>query len=175
MLMLRIIPLIIAAVISGADETQEAPITVKTVTPENAATARAWTEDEDEAARFIAKTLYGECRGCTQTEQAAVAWCILNRVDSEERYFPDDIVSVITQKYQFAGYREKNPVTAELLGMAYDVMFRWLAEKDGETNCGRVLPAEYCYFVGDGKHNYFTAVWRGRDYWDWTLETPYEN
>ena len=66
-------------------------------------------------------------------------------------------------------------MTDELLGLAYDVLFRWIAEKDGEENCGRVLPAEYCYFIGDGKHNYFTAVWRGCDYWDWTLETPYEN
>ena len=55
------------------------------------------TEEVRAAAIYIAKTLHGECKDCTKTEQAAVAWCILNRVDSEPPYRPDDIVSVVTQ------------------------------------------------------------------------------
>ena len=35
-----------------------------------------------EDADLIAKTVWGEARGCSVTQQAAVAWCILNRVDS---------------------------------------------------------------------------------------------
>ncbi len=33
---------------------------------------------------MIAKTIWGEARGTSMTEKAAVAWCILNRVDSGE-------------------------------------------------------------------------------------------
>lgn len=43
-------------------------------------------------------------------EMAAVAWCILNRVDSTETFFPDTIVEVVTQDSQFHGYSESNPV-----------------------------------------------------------------
>lgn len=135
--------------------------------------AIVWTDIDETYAVFIAKTLYGECRACTDTEIAAVAWCILNRVDSEERYFPDDVVAVITQPYQFLGYREGNPVREDLLNMARDVLQRWYAEKRGEENVGRVLPKTYCFFTGDGKHNYFTEVWKGTDVWDWSADSPY--
>jgi len=30
----------------------------------------------------LAKTAYGEARGCSTTQQAAVMWCVLNRVDN---------------------------------------------------------------------------------------------
>jgi hypothetical protein len=131
-----------------------------------------WSEEDHIAAIYIAKTLYGECRACPPTEQAAVVWCVLNRVDSQERYFPNDIVSVITQQYQFAGYSDTNPVRDDLLAMAYDVLARWYAEKRGEES-GRVLPASYCFFYGDGKHNHFTEEWRGTAVWDWSLDSPY--
>lgn len=129
--------------------------------------------EDERAAEYIAKTLYGECRACSPTEKSAVVWCILNRVDSEERYFPDDIISVVTQPYQFLGYGAENPVTDELLAMATDVMLRWRAEKAGEKDVGRTLPREYCFFWGDMKHNHFTAEWKGTETWDWSLPSPY--
>lgn len=132
-----------------------------------------WTDIDETCAVYIAKTLYGECRACAKEEIAAVAWCILNRVDSEERYFPDDVIAVITQPYQFLGYREDNPVNADLLDIARDVLCRWYAEKNGVEDVGRVLPKEYCFFTGDGMHNYFTTTWKGSDVWDWTLQSPY--
>ena len=37
---------------------------------------------------YLAKTLYGEARGIeSKMEKAAVCWCILNRVDSDEYDF----------------------------------------------------------------------------------------
>lgn len=121
---------------------------------------------------YLAKTMWGEARGCSTTEQAAVAWCILNRVDANG--FPDDIIKVITQKYQFHGYRDSFPVTDELYELAIDILGRWELEKAGYDNVGRILPKNYYYFHGDGKHNYFRTEYRGKEYWDWSLESPYE-
>ena len=123
---------------------------------------------------YIAKTVYGEARGCSKTEQAAVIWSILNRVDSELPYMPDDIIGVVTQAHQYVGYNSKHPVTDEFVDLAKDVLSRWVAEKNGETNVGRVLPKNYLWFYGDGKHNHFTDEWRNGNKWDWNLESPYE-
>ena len=110
-------------------------------------------------------------------EQAAVVWCVLNRVDSEERYFPDTIREVVLQKNQFTGYKEKHPATAEFKALAEDVLHRWHDENDGigTNDVGRVLPTEYVYFHGDGKVNWFRKqLKRDGNYWDWSLENPYE-
>ena len=123
---------------------------------------------------MLAKTVYGEARGCSVTEQAAVIWCILNRVDSENPYFPDTISGCITQPNQFFGYREDFPVTDEILQLVRDVLARWELEKLGVGDAGRVLPKEYLYFTGDGRHNHFTVEWGSENKWDWRLPSPYE-
>lgn len=105
-------------------------------------------------AEYIAKTVWGEARGCSVDEQEQVIWCILNRVDSDYRYFPDDVISVVTQPHQFHGYVPSNPVWPELYELSLDVLSRWEAEKRGEES-NRNLPLEYLYFSGDGKHNTF--------------------
>lgn len=133
-----------------------------------------WTPDPLEA-EAIAKVLYRECRGVeSDAEKAAVAWCILNRVDSGERYFPDTVIEVVTQKNQFA-YYEDTPVWSNLYFLAEDVLTRWHNEKRGDKDVGRTLPKEYLYFTGDGKHNNFTVEWLGKEYWDWSLPDPYES
>lgn len=60
------------------------------------------------------------------------------------------------------------------LDLAADVIERWLQEKNGAADAGRVLPAEYLFFSGDGTHNYFRTEWRGGTVWDWSLPSPYE-
>lgn len=131
-------------------------------------------EYHDLAAEYIAKTLYGECRNCTKTEQAAVAWTILNRVDSEDPYFPDDIIGVVTQFEQYHGYSESNPVLPELLALTQDVLLRWELEKMGVGDVGRVLPVDWLWFYGDGIHNYFQNEYEGAALWDWSMPSPYE-
>lgn len=124
--------------------------------------------------KYIAKTVYGEARGCSKTEQAAVVWTILNRVDSDLKYIPNDIISVVTQNEQYHGYNPKHPVTDEIVYLVEDVLGRWVMEKNGEENVGRVLPKDYLWFYGDGKQNHFTDKWRNGNKWDWSLESPYE-
>ena len=121
---------------------------------------------------MLARLTWGEARGCTTTEQAAVMWCVLNRVDSEDPLFPDTIQEVITQKNQFHGYNINNPIWPELEDLARDVLMRWLTNEEG-----RVLPPEYCWFSGDGSHNYFRDAYglKKANIWDWSLESPYED
>lgn len=125
---------------------------------------------------MLAKTIWGEARGVeSTTEKAAVAWCILNRVDGKEYACGGDIEYVVTFPGQFVGYAEDNPVTTECKEIAADVLTRWAAEKAGVEDVGRVLPKTYIFMRGDGKRNYFTDEWKGDDNWDWSLPSPYEN
>lgn len=51
----------------------------------------------------------------------------------------------------------------------------WYAEREGQVEVGRVLPADYLWFSGDGKRNHFRNAYRGGDRWDWSLPSPYES
>jgi hypothetical protein len=135
------------------------------------------TADPNESdVEMIAKTIYGEARGEKSVmRRAAVAWVILNRVDSDDPYYPDTVREVIEQPHQFAGYSPDKPVTEENAEIARDVLERWEREKQGQEDAGRVIPKEYLFFTGDGKENYFRQEFRDTKRWDWSLENPYVN
>ena len=120
-------------------------------------------------AELIAKTLYGECRSCSKLQQAAVAWCILNRAD----HYGMSVEDVVTSPGQFAGYSAKYPVLPELLELAEDVLRRHAMEQLGAVEVGRVLPEEYLWFSGDGRENYFRNAYSTSERWDWSLPNPY--
>ena len=120
----------------------------------------------------LAKTLWGECRGVpSKMEQAAVAWCVLNRLDAG---YADTVLGVVAAPGQFVGYSPYHPVTDELAELAADVLERHWREQQGETDVGRVLPAEYLWFSGRDGRNWFRPAYRSSDYWDWSLPDPYE-
>jgi len=123
---------------------------------------------------MLAKVVWAEARGVPSTaEKAAVIWCVLNRVDADG--YGDTIVEVVTAKYQFA-YRETSPATEEHMTLAADVLDRWWREKNGEADVGRVLPAGYTFFCGDGARNHFREQYKHTGiYWDWSLPSPYED
>lgn len=122
----------------------------------------------------LAKMLYGEARGVdSDTEKAACAWVVLNRVD-DPRY-PDTVLEVLEAPAQFAGYDPNNPVTEELKALAADVLTRYHEEEQGAEDAGRIIPREYLFFTGDGERNYFTAEWNDSETWGWTLESPYDD
>ena len=151
-------------------------IAIPPYTPESIPIVPDPIEEYKEAAKYIAKCVWGEARGCSVTEQAAVIWCILNRVDTKDTHTGQVIIEIITAKHQFTGYRAKNPVTDEHYELALDVIGRWLQEKQGYTEVGRVLPKEYRWFAGwDDGRNHFRNAWRDGEYWDWSLESPYED
>jgi len=106
----------------------------------------------------LARLVWGEARGVkTRAEQEAVIWCVLNRVDSPD--FPDTVVGVVTQRKQFTGYSRKNPLEREFLLMADEILWLWHKEKQGCPYIERCLPADYCYFAGNGKTNRFSTSW----------------
>ena len=128
-----------------------------------------WSPDPNDVA-MIAQVIYAEARGLSDTEKAAVAWCVLNRVDAPG--YGDTIHEVVTAPFQFA-FSWDAPILPELYRLAEDVLYRHHAEQLGEGDVGRVLPAEYRYFWGDGKHNYFRTTNNEQIYFDWSLPTPY--
>lgn len=123
---------------------------------------------------MLARLIYTEARGVeSKTEQAAVVWCVLNRLDNPNR-LQKTIAEVVCAPYQF-DYRPWVPVTDEFKALAADVLERWQAEKSGHKDVGRVLPSEYQYFEGWGGRNWFSAKWKSQEYWDWGLASPYED
>lgn len=101
-------------------------------------------------AEYIARTIWGEARGCSPEEQAKVAWCILNRVDDGR--FGKDILGVVTRPYQFTGYSASNPVMDEHYKIAVDTIEKWQREKAGE-DVERELAKDKLYFNSDGRGN----------------------
>ncbi len=125
-----------------------------------------------------AKMVHGEAGGVTSmTERSECIWTACNRVLNPR--YPDTIIAVITQRGQFEGYSPSNTYTEADYELAVDVLERFYREQHGESalEVGRTLPADYCYFYGDGKHNYFTQRPGGRAYTIGSdgLVSPYMN
>lgn len=167
-----------AAELSEMTRSVKVTVTPTTAEPETElTTAEPETEPETKAPdvrtkniELIGRTIWGEAGGVESTaERAAVAWCILNRVDATGK----TIEEVVTAPSQFYGYRAEGDVPEEHLELAEDVLARWEAEKNGTCASGRTLPAGYLYFTGDGQRNHFTKTWGGTDYWTWSLPNPY--
>lgn len=151
---------------TAEEKPRNAPVTME-------AAEEVIEEPQHEAVIMLAKLIYGEARGCSTMEQAAVVWNALNRVDSPE--FPDSVKEVILHKNAYTGYDPDHPVQEEFVELAQDVLERWILEKLDGGNHGRVLPKEYLYFSGNGEVNRFRKEYRGkREYWDWSLPNPYE-
>lgn len=140
-----------------------------TMTP----TPAPYIPDEAEV-EMLARVIWGEARGIpSDMHKAAVVWCALNRVDAEG--WPDTVAEVVTQPHQFAGYSPDYPATEEFKAIAADVLIRWEREKREGGEVGRVLPAEYVFFTGDGEVNHFRTEYEGGMFWDWSLKNPYSS
>lgn len=123
---------------------------------------------------MLARLIYTEAHGVANTtEQEAVVWCVLNRLDNPNRQ-EGSITEVVCAPHQF-DYRPWVPVLPEFEELAVDVLERWQAEKSGQVDVGRILPAEYQYFEGWGGRNWFSAEWKSQEYWGWELPSPYED
>ena len=148
------------------DKILERPINVKTMIVLKEDTVPILREDNnvfdfcEEDINAISKTVYGEAGACTTEQKEKVVWCILNRVDSDNAFFPDTILEVVTQHQQFHGYNAVHPVTDEIKGLVISVMELWVMEKDG-VEIERTLDKDYLYFYGDGYMNHYTTEYTG--------------
>ena len=120
-------------------------------------------------AELIAKTVWGEARGCSDVQKAAVAWCILNRVDSPR--FPDSITGVVTSPGQFMGYSPSNPLDSDIFAIVVEALRWWTVEEMIPAEGWRILPREYLYFSGNGRENIFTTEYMGGTIWVWPGES----
>ena len=143
-----------------------------------AAVSQASRNSRSGCIRLLAQTVWGEARGInSKVEQAAVVWCVLNRLDS--RMYGSTIYEVVSDKEQFGGWHEDNPVLPHHEELAEDIYDAWQAERDsGETSELRTLPHEYRYYWGDNVHNWFVtdSVYIGQKgyAWTWGLGDPYK-
>lgn len=121
---------------------------------------------------MIAKTVWGEARGCSKLQQSGVVWCILNRVDNG--YWGDTVAEVVTAPSQFHGYDKNFPVDDDIKALVKDVVARWQLEKLGCGNVGRTLPSRFLYFAsnGNGTNTFRTSAGSGEK-WDWSWGNPY--
>lgn len=131
--------------------------------------ALPFTQEELER---IARTVWLEARGVPgKARQAAVVWCILNRLDDGS--WGGAIAEVVVPG-QFA-CSDSAPVTDELLSLTIDVCRRWQLERQGRRDVGRTLPRAYLFFEGDGRENHFRTEYEHTgEVWDWSLPDPYE-
>lgn len=111
----------------------------------------------------VQHTNYGDRSAIYQS--AETMWTVLNRVDAGY----GDISTCIKAKGQFVGYKSSNPVTKELYELAELVIEDW---SNGEE-IYRVLPPEYLYFHGDGKHNHFTTKSGGGIEYNHSIPDPF--
>ena len=122
---------------------------------------------------MMARVMFLEARGVkSKTEIACIGWTILNRVDAGY----GSISKVITAPAQFAysaSARTTSDYGYDLVALATDVLDRWSREKAGQSNVGRVLPKNYLWYAGDGKHNYFRNAYKNGRRWDYSLPSPY--
>lgn len=121
----------------------------------NPPVASKWT---DECADVISRMVWGEGRGVSRNEQKLIVWTVINRL--EDGRYGDTLIGVVRARGQFHGYRASFPVTSEIREMVVEVLEAW---ERGET--AKVYPpfartANYRYFHGDGRHNWFRERWR---------------
>ena len=124
-------------------------------TKQDAAKSRIRTED----VKALAAVMFIEARGLDTREVAMVGWCVLNRVDRG-----DGTIPAICYSSQFALYHTNKAYhnTTDYAWLAEDVLIRWYLEKQGVHEVGRVLPQDYFWFYGDGRHNYFRNNFNGK-------------
>lgn len=122
-----------------------------------------------------------------RAEQAAVNWCVLNRVSHDyPRLFsngtPAEMAEAIWRTTKSPNQFAYSYYTATYDGheaLAEDVIIRWVLEGYGLLeDVGRTLPANYRFFhaAGDGWHNRFRTTFDGGsncEYWYWALPDPY--
>lgn len=129
-------------------------------------------DDYNKVLKAMSQMALGEAGGCSPTEIAATVWSVLNRFDDG---YSHSIFIVISAPGQYHGYSPNKGLREDVYNICEDVIARWVAEKEGQENVGRVLPSDYKWFYGDGKHNHFRNQYRTSEKWNWSLPTPYND
>ena len=105
--------------------------------------ARLNTPIEEDAynaeAEYIAKLLYGQARYNSPEAQKAIAWLIINRVESP--YYPNSVQEVVEQPSQWMGYNDNNIIEDRLYEVALTAVNDW------HNGAHRPFSADFLYMV----------------------------
>ena len=105
--------------------------------------ARLNTPIEEDAynaeAEYIAKLLYGQARYNSPEAQKAIAWLIINRVESP--YYPNSVQEVVEQQSQWMGYNDNNIIEDRLYEVALTAVNDW------HNGAHRPFSADFLYMV----------------------------
>jgi len=115
-------------------------------------------KERDAEINMLARTVWGEARGCAPDEQALVVWTVLQRVNDSR--WPDSIRGVVTQPRQFNGYKESNPILPEIHDICATELMKWEAGVEPPIHEVYAPSAPYYFYEGDGRHNTFRESWR---------------
>jgi len=102
---------------------------------------------------MLAKTVWGEARGCSPDEQRLVVWTVFQRVDDGE--WGDTIEDVITNPGQFTGYDEQNPIDPDIYTLCSEEAKKWRQGEPAPLFAPYATIRPYLYFDGDGTSNWF--------------------
>lgn len=119
----------------------------------------AMQEVPDELVERGALLAWGEYSGTDYHQQTAPLWCVLNRADAWGKT-PDEIM----HSDAFHGLLTEREVPEEWYELAREVFAQWALEKQGYTDVGRTLGAEYLYFTGNGNVNIYRTEYTGGAY-----------
>ncbi len=109
---------------------------------------------------LLAKTVWGEARGCTPEEQRLVVWTVLQRVDADGAFAQyDTIEAVITAPGQFVGYNENHPVDPNIYNLCLEALSDWQSGSEPPTHEIYAPTAPYYFFDGDGRHKWVREEW----------------
>lgn len=142
-------PIVLAITPTATPETTAAP------TPEP---SPPFTHED---AAMLAKTVWGEARGCALEEQRLVVWTALQRVDAggEFRNY-NTIAAVITKPRAFVGYDENHPIDEAIYALCLEELTNWWHGAEPPTHEIYAPTAPYYFFDGDGVNNWFREEWR---------------
>lgn len=90
-------------------------------------------------AEYIAKLLYGQARYNSPEAQKAIAWLIINRVESP--YYPNSVQEVVEQQSQWMGYNDNNIIEDSLYEIALTAVNDW------HNGAHRPFSADFLYMV----------------------------
>ena len=90
-------------------------------------------------AEYIAKLLYGQARYNSPKAQKAIAWLIINRVESP--YYPNSVQEVVEQPSQWMGYNDNNIIEDGLYEVALTAVNDW------HNGAHRPFSADFLYMV----------------------------
>lgn len=113
---------------------------------------RRWTDND---VTVISRMVWGEARGVSRNEQKLVVWTVINRLENGR--YGSTLIGVVRARGQFHGYSSRHPVTDAIRDMVIEVLEAWDRGESAKIYPPFARTANYLYFHGDGRHNWFRA------------------